>query len=35
MRRAALSLAGDLGLPAAAVVADESAPTALTLDLGR
>jgi len=35
MRRAALSLAGDLGLPAAAVVADESAPTALTLALGR
>lgn len=35
MRRAALSLAGDLGLRAAAVVADEGAPTALTLSLKR
>jgi hypothetical protein len=35
MLRAALSLAGDLGLQAAAVVADEGAPTALTLSLGR
>jgi hypothetical protein len=35
LRRAALALAGDLGLPAAAVVADEGAPTALTLSLGR
>ena len=35
MRRAALALAGDLGLRAAAVVADEGAPTALTLRLGR
>jgi len=35
MRRAALALAGDLGLRAAAVVADEGAPTALTLSLGR
>jgi hypothetical protein len=33
MRRAALALAGDLGLRAAAVVADESAPAALTLSL--
>ena len=35
LRRAALALAGDLGLPAAAVVADEDAPTPLTLSLGR
>ncbi len=35
MRRAALALAGDLGLQAAAVVADEGAPAALTLSLGR
>src|SRR5450759_5340247 len=35
MLRAALSLAGDLGLQAAAVVADEGAATALTLSLGR
>jgi len=35
MRRAALALAGDLGLRAAAVVADEKAPAALTLSLGR
>ena len=35
MRRAALALAGDLGLPAAAVVADEGAPAALTLSLSR
>ena len=35
MLRAALSLAGDLGLQAAAVVADEGAPTALTLSLKR
>ena len=34
MRRAALALAGDLGLRAVAVVADEGAPTALTLSLG-
>ncbi|MCX6373247.1 MAG: hypothetical protein NTX16_09235 [Actinobacteria bacterium] len=34
MRRAALALAGDLGLRAAAVVADEGAPAALTLSLG-
>ena len=31
MRRAALSLAGDLGLPAAAVVADAGSPAPLTL----
>ena len=35
MRRAALALAGDLGLRAGAVVADEGAPTALTLSLKR
>jgi len=35
MRRAALALAGDLGLPAAAVVQDEGAPAALTLSLQR
>jgi len=35
MRRAALALAGDLGLRVAAVVADEGAPAALTLSLGR
>jgi hypothetical protein len=35
LRRAALSLAGDLGLRSAAVVADEGAPSALTLDLRR
>ena len=35
LRRAALALAGDLGLRVAAVVADEGAPTALTLSLGR
>ena len=35
LRRAALSLAGDLGLRAAAVVQDEGAPAALTLSLGR
>jgi hypothetical protein len=35
LRRAALSLAGDLGLSAAAVVQDQGAPAALTLRLGR
>jgi hypothetical protein len=35
MRRAALALAGDLGLRAAAVVVDEGAPTGLTLSLKR
>jgi len=35
MRRAALALAGDLGLPAAAVLQDVGAPTALTLSSGR
>jgi hypothetical protein len=35
MRRAALALSGDLDLPAGAVVADEGAPAALTLSLGR
>lgn len=35
MRRAALALAGDLGLATAAVVADEGAPSALTLSLNR
>ena len=33
MRRAALALAGDLGLRRTAVVADDGAPAALTLDL--
>jgi len=33
MRRAALALAGDLGLRRAAVVADDGAPAALTLEL--
>lgn len=33
MRRAALALAGDLGLRPAAVVADEGAPAALTIEL--
>jgi hypothetical protein len=33
MRRAALTLAGDLGLPASAVTLDEDAPAALTLSL--
>ena len=35
MRRAALSLAGDLGLTAVAVVADNGAPAPVTLSLGR
>jgi len=35
LRRAALALAGDLGMQAVAVVADEGAPAALTLSLGR
>jgi hypothetical protein len=33
MRRAALALAGDLGLRRTAVVADDGAPAALTLEL--
>jgi len=35
MRRAALALAGDLGLRPAAVVRDEGSPSPLTLSLGR
>jgi hypothetical protein len=35
MRRAALALAGDLDLRPVALVADDGAPAALTLSLGR